>query len=152
MVETRASLLRYVAFDLIVRGMFKKCSEPSTLGFQGKLTITFQYNLPSRQCTYPISVRAFLSLQNRWHFPGSPSTRLLPLWRLHCFYTVYLEDRILVLGTDRSQTESYQEKMENEEFQIHILSQQSLQLVTCGQGRCSARAEHHEAVFLVSLV
>ena len=43
------------------------------------LTITFQNNLPSRQCTYPISVRAFLSLQNRRPFPGPPSTRLLPL-------------------------------------------------------------------------
>ena len=91
------------------------------------------------------------SLQNRRHFPGPPSTRLLPLWRLHCFHTVYREDGISVLGTDRSQKKQYQENMGDEEgFQIHIQSQQSLQLVTCGQGRCPARAEHRESVFLAS--
>ena len=41
--------------------------------------------------------------------------------------------------------------MWNEEgFQIHIQSKQSWQLVTCGQGRCPARAERREPVFLVS--
>ena len=40
-------------------------------------------------------------------FPGPPSTRLLPLWRLHCFHTVYHEGGISVLGTDRSQKEPY---------------------------------------------
>ena len=45
----------------------------------GNLTITIQYNLPSRQYTKPIIVRAFLSLQNRKPLPGPPSTHLLPL-------------------------------------------------------------------------
>ena len=35
-----------------------------------------------------------------------------------------------------------------EGFQIQIQSQESWQLVTCGQGRCSARAEHRDSVFL----
>ena len=115
------------------------------------LKITFQYNLPSRQCTKPIFVRAFLFLQNRRHFPGPLSTRLLPLWRLHCFHTVYHEDGISFLRTKRNQKEPYQENMKDEErFQINIQSQHAWQLVTCGQGRCPARAEHRESVFFIS--
>ena len=34
----------------------------------------------------------------------SPCTWLLPLWRLHCFHTVYHKDGISVLRTDRSQS------------------------------------------------
>ena len=60
-------------------------------------------------------------------FPGPPSTRLLPLWRLHCFHTVYHEDRNSVLGTDRSEQENVGDE---KGFQIHIQSQQSWQLVT----------------------
>ena len=41
---------------------------------------------------------------------------------------------------------------DEEGFQIHIQSQQSWQLVTCGQGRCSARTEHRETVFLASFL
>ena len=41
---------------------------------------------------------------------------------------------------------------DEEGFQIQIQSQQSEQLVTCGQGRCPARAEHRESVFLVSFL
>ena len=41
---------------------------------------------------------------------------------------------------------------DEEGFQIHIQSQQSWQLVTCGQGRCPARAEHSESVFLASFL
>ena len=33
---------------------------------------------------------------------------------------------------------------DEERFQIHIQSQQSWQLVTCGQGRCPARAEQRQ--------
>ena len=39
---------------------------------------------------------------------------------------MYHEDGIVVLGTDRSQKEPYQENMgDDEEFQIHIQLQQS---------------------------
>ena len=39
--------------------------------------------------------------------------------------------------------------MEDEEgFQIHIQSQKSWQLVTCGQWRCPAKSEHHKSGFL----
>ena len=38
------------------------------------------------------------------------------------------------------------------DFQIHIQSQQSWQLVTCGQRRCPARAEHLESGFLASFL
>ena len=41
---------------------------------------------------------------------------------------------------------------DEEGFQIHILSQQSWQLVTSGQGHCSARTEHCESVFLASFL
>ena len=41
---------------------------------------------------------------------------------------------------------------DEERFQIHIQSQQSLQLVTCGQGSCPVRAEHNESVFLDSFL
>ena len=59
------------------------------------------------------------------------------------------EDEISVLGTDRSQKEPYQENFGDEGgFQIHIQSQQSCQLVQCGQGRCLARSEHGKSVFL----
>ena len=52
----------------------------------------------------------------------------------YCFHTVYHEDGISVLGTDSSQKEPYQENKGDEEgFQIHIQSQLSWQLVTCGQ-------------------
>ena len=52
-----------------------------------------------------------------------------------------------------SQKEPYQENMRDEEgFEIHIQSQQSWQLVTCGQGRCPARAEHCESVLLTSFL
>ena len=50
-----------------------------------KLTITFEYNLPSRQCTCPISVRAFLPLQKKafswspkYSFTASMTPSLLP--------------------------------------------------------------------------
>ena len=47
----------------------------------------------------------------------------------------------------------YQENNQDEEgFQIHIQSQQSWQLVTCGQGRCPARAEHCESVVIASFL
>ena len=63
---------------------------------------------------------------------------------------MYHEDWISVLGTNRSQEKPY---LGNEEgFQIHIQSQQSWQLVACGQGRCPARAEHRESVFLASFL
>ena len=66
---------------------------------------------------------------------------------------MYHEDGISVLGTDRSKKEPYQENMRVEEgFQIHIQSQQSWQLVMCGQGRCPVRAEHSESVFLASFL
>ena len=56
-------------------------------------------------------------------------------------------------GTDRGQKEPYQENMGDEEgFQIHIQTQQLWQLVTCGQGRCPARAEHRESDFLASFL
>ena len=72
---------------------------------------------------------SFLSLQNRRYFPSPPSTRLLPLWRIHCFYTVYHKDGISVWGTARSQ-EPYQENMGDKEgFQIKIQSKQSWQSV-----------------------
>ena len=52
------------------------------------------------------------------------------------------------LGTDQNQKEPYQDNLgDKERFQIRIQSQQSWQLVTCGQGRCPARAEHRESVF-----
>ena len=35
---------------------------------------------------------------------------------------------------------------DEEGFQIHIQTQQPWQLVTCGQGRCPAKAEHRESV------
>ena len=41
---------------------------------------------------------------------------------------------------------------DEEGFQIHIQSQQSSQLVTCGQGRCPARTGHCESVFLASFL
>ena len=64
---------------------------------------------------------------------------------------MYNEDGISVLGTAISQKEPYQENREDEEgFQIYNQSQQSWQLVTCGQGRSSAKAEHCESVFLAS--
>ena len=46
--------------------------------------------------SYPYKIEGFLS--------GPPSTcnSLLPLWRLHCFHTVYHKDGISVLETDRS--------------------------------------------------
>ena len=48
----------------------------------------------------------------------------------------------------RSQKEQYQENMADKVgLQIHIQSQQSLQLVTCRQERCPARAEHRKSVF-----
>ena len=66
----------------------------------------------------------------------------------HSFHTVYQEDGILVCGTDRSQKESYQENMGDEEgFQIHI---QSRQLVTCGLG--IFLREQQESVFLACIV
>ena len=40
--------------------------------------------------------------------------------------------------------------MDKEGFQNHIQSQQSWQLVTFGQVRCPAKAEHSEPVFLGS--
>ena len=99
------------------------------------------------------SVRVFLSLQNRMPIPGPPSTRLLPLWRIHCFHTVYLEYGISVLGTETRQKESYPENMGVEKgFQIHMLPQQSRQLVTCEQGYCPARADYRNSVFLISFL
>ena len=63
------------------------------------------------------------------------------------------QDGISILGTGRSQKEPYQEKIGDEEgFQIQIQSQQSWQLARCAQGRCPARAEHHESVFLTSFL
>ena len=86
------------------------------------------------------------------HFPSPPSAPLLPLRRLHCLYNVY-HDGISVLGTDRSQKEPHQENMgDEEEFEIHIQSQQSWQLLTCGQRRFPARAEHRESAFLASFL
>ena len=41
---------------------------------------------------------------------------------------------------------------DEEGFQINIQSQQSWQLVTCGQGRCPANAQHHKSVFLGSFL
>ena len=41
---------------------------------------------------------------------------------------------------------------DEKEFQIHNQFKQSWQLVTCGQGRCPAGAEHHESVFLASFL
>ena len=74
--------------------------------------------------------------KNRRPFPGPLRTHLLPLWRLHCPHTVYHEDGTSVLGTAISQKEPYQENIGDEEgCQAHIQSQQSLQLVNCGQGR-----------------
>ena len=64
---------------------------------------------------------------------------------------MYHGDGISVLGTDRSQKEPYQENMGNEEvFDIHIQSQLSWQLVTCGQERCPVRVDHRMLVFLAS--
>ena len=91
-----------------------KGSRPRILGATRVwyLTVIFQCNFPSRQCTKHISIRAFLSLQNRRRpFPDPPSTSLLLLWRLHCFHTVYHEDWNTVFGTDRSQKEPCQENM-----------------------------------------
>ena len=42
--------------------------------------------------------------------------------------------------------------VDEEGFKIQIQSQQSLQLVTCGQGRSPERAEHRESVFLASFL
>ena len=47
------------------------------------MTITFQYNLPSRKCTKPISVRAFLSLQNIKPYPG-------PQVLVYCLYDAFI--------------------------------------------------------------
>ena len=97
------------------------------------------------ELSYPFKIEGF--------FLVPQSTRLLSLWRPHCFHTMYHEDGISVLGTDKSQKEPYQEKMGDEEgFQIHIQSQQSWQLVTCWQGRSPARAEHRKSVFLASFL
>ena len=41
---------------------------------------------------------------------------------------------------------------DEEAFQIHVQSQQSWQLVKCGQGHCPARAEHRESAFLASFL
>ena len=47
----------------------------------------------------------------------------------------------------------YDEDMGDEEgFRTHIQSQQSWQLVACGQGHCSARVEHRDSVFLASFL
>ena len=57
------------------------------------------------------------------------------------------------MGKYRSQKEPYQENMGDEKgFQIHIQSQQSWQLLSCGQECCSARAKHRELVFLASFL
>ena len=59
-----------------------------------------------------------------------------------------VEVGISVSGTGRSQKEPYQKNIGDEEgFQIHIQSQQSWQLETCGQGRCPARAEYPRVSF-----
>ena len=72
-MQSSTNFIRYMRDD-------KKVLGPLYFGLRENenLTITFQYNLPSK----PISVHAFLSLQKRRPFPGPPSTRLLPLWSL----------------------------------------------------------------------
>ena len=41
---------------------------------------------------------------------------------------------------------------DDEGFQIHIQSQQSWQLVPCGQGRCPPRAEYRKSALLASFL
>ena len=132
--------------------MIKKFSAPFTSGNQGIKIWPFLFNIISLQGN-AFSPSLF-ELSYRFKIEGLfLATRLLPLWLLHCFHTVYHEDGSSVLGTDRSRQEHYQENVGDEEgFQIHIQSQQSLQLVTCGQGRCRARAEHRASVFLASFL
>ena len=97
---------------------------------------------------------SFLIPSKQKAFSWSPSTRVLPLRRLHCSHTVCHKDGISVLGTDKSrQKEPYQEDIGDEEgFEIHIQSQQSWQLVTCRQGHCPARTEYPASVFLTSFL
>ena len=138
-------------------GMIKKFSAPCNSGFQGMKIWPLHFNIISLQCN-ALSPSLF-ELSHPFKIEGvflvPQSTRVLPLWRLHCFHTVYHEGGISVLGTDRSPKEQYQENIGGggeEWFQVHIQSQQSWQLVTCGQRRCPARAEHRESVFLASFL
>ena len=87
-------------------------------------------------------------LQVKCHFsPNKPTKPCTYIFFKIFFHTVYHEDGISVLGTNRSHLESNQESMGNEEgFQIHIQSLQSWQLVKCVEGHCPARAEHCKSV------
>ena len=113
--------------------MIKKSSLSLSFELPGNynLTITFQYNISSRQCTKPISVRAFLSLQNRRSPKYSFTASMTPSWLSNCVPPRW----VFSLFTDRSQKKPYQENMGDEEgFQIHIQSLQPWQLVACGWG------------------
>ena len=70
----------------------------------------------------------------------------LPQVLVYCLYDAFIVSILytpkmgfLILETDRSKKEPYQENMGDEEgIQIHIQSQHSWQLVMRGQGRCPA--------------
>ena len=94
------------------------------------------------------SVRVFLFLQYRGPFPGP---QVLVYCLFDAFNTLYHEDGISVLGTDRSQKEPYQESMGMRKNFKSTFSRSS----HSGQGRFPIRAEHRdvrESVFLASFL
>ena len=120
-------------------------------------TLSLLFNINSHQInalspyllelSYPFKIES-LFLVPKYLFTASLTPSLLP----YCVPRVH-EGGISVLGTDKSHKEPFQEYMGDEEgFQIHIQSQQSWQLVTCGQGSCPAKAEHKESVFLIAIM
>ena len=68
---------KFLTVHPTIRGMIKKFSDPCTSGYQGMKIWPKLFNIISLQGkALSLSVRAFLSLQNRRPFPGPPSTCL----------------------------------------------------------------------------
>ena len=133
-----------------VREMIKKFLTPCTSGYQGVKIWPLLFNIITLQdnalspslfeLSYPFKIEG-LFLVPKYSFTDSMTPSLLP----YC-----VPRRWEHIEARRNHIKRIWGIEEG--FQIHIQSQQSWQLVMCGQGHCPARIEHRESVFLANFL
>ena len=109
-LEKKTEIILPWIFFVFTRNDQKVCGS-SYFEYRGMKIWPLLFKIISLQGNSLSSSLFKLSYQNRRPFPTPPSTRLLPIWRLHCFHTAYHVDGKSVLGTNESQKETYQENM-----------------------------------------
>ena len=124
--------------------MIKTFSAPLLL--PGNDNLTFSIYSPFKtslfELSYPFKIES-LFLVPKYSLTTSMMLSLLP-------FCVPRRWDFSFGNREKSEGGNHENIWDEEGFQINIQSQQSWQLVTCGQGRCPERAEHLESVFLAS--